>query len=65
MRNVNATNFDDMEGTLKIGNYNSDSFNDDSQGNDISLTDFVIFDSIEADVENRHEISMLFEKFTE
>ena len=59
------TNFDDLEESDEIHFNNSDPVNDVSHDHDISSTDFLIYDSIARDVENRHEISILFEKFND
>ena len=57
-------NFDDLEASEEIGVIDSDTFNDVSQVKVISSTDFLIYDSITRDVENRHEISLLLRNST-
>jgi hypothetical protein len=59
------TNFDDIEGSDEIDLNSLDPVNDVSHDNDISSSEFLIYDSIARDVENRHEISILFEKFND
>ena len=65
MAQLNQVNIDDLLVTPDNGNDNLALFNDVEEDNDISQTDIVLLSTIEKGVVNRHEITVLFETFTD
>ena len=65
MSQLSNVNIDDFLVTPDNDNDNLALFNDVEEENDISQTDIVLLSTIEKGVVNRHEISVLFETFTD
>ena len=65
MAQLSNVNLDDLLVTPDNGTDNLALFNDVEEDNDISQTDIVLLSTIEKGVVNRHEITVLFETFTD